>query len=203
MAETWLTSDMHFGHERISQLAGRPFSSVDDMNEHLVTRWNQNVGRDDTVYVLGDTHMGKIADSLPIAKELNGRKILVPGNHDRVWRGNDNKPQKQELWEREYADAGYEVSHTPPSIKTEVGKISTNHFPISGDSQGLDRHAEHRPSDTGQLLAHGHVHDSWRQRGRQVNVGVDAWGGEPVHLSTVVDLMKRPTQNLDPVKWRR
>lgn len=194
---------MHLGHQRINELAGRPFSSVDDMNEHIVKRWNQNVGKDDDVYVLGDTHMGKIAESLPIARELNGRKILVPGNHDRVWKGAENKPAKQERWEQEYRDVGYEVHHTPPIIKTEVGKVYTNHFPISGDSQGLDRHAEHRPQDKGQLLAHGHVHEAWRQRGRQVNVGVDAWGGEPVHLSTVVGLMKNPTQNLDPVKWRR
>jgi len=62
------------------------------------------------------------------------------------------------------------------------GRISVlaYHFPYRGDSHDHDRYREHRPADEGAWLLHGHVHERWRQRGRMINVGVDAWGGYPV-----------------------
>ena len=41
------------------------------------------------------------------------------------------------------------------------------------------RYIEHRPDDDGGWLLHGHVHEKWRQNGRQINVGVDAWNFAP------------------------
>ena len=39
-AVDFVTSDHHFGHARISELAGRPFSTVDEMDSALIERWN-------------------------------------------------------------------------------------------------------------------------------------------------------------------
>ena len=50
----WLTSDLHFGHENIIRYCDRPFADVDAMNRALVDRWNEVVGDDDVVWVLGD-----------------------------------------------------------------------------------------------------------------------------------------------------
>ncbi len=88
MARFW-TSDTHFGHEGILRFepVNRPFATVEEMNEVLVERWNAVVGPQDMVYHLGDVAMGKIADSLPVMSRLNGRKVLIPGNHDRVFSG--------------------------------------------------------------------------------------------------------------------
>ncbi|MGH9119071.1 MAG: hypothetical protein ACRD0A_14670 [Acidimicrobiales bacterium] len=36
------------------------------------------------------------------------------------------------------------------------------------------------PEDRGRWLLHGHVHERWLQRGRMINVGVDAWDYRPV-----------------------
>ena len=32
----------------------RPFSSVDDMDESLLEKWNDRVKQNDTIYILGD-----------------------------------------------------------------------------------------------------------------------------------------------------
>lgn len=76
---TWFTSDHHFDHKRIIELCNRPFSSVEDMNEHMIIEWNSVVSDEDIVYHLGDFskyHQDKFL------KELKGIKHLVRGNHD-------------------------------------------------------------------------------------------------------------------------
>lgn len=40
----FVTSDTHFNHARIIELAGRPFSTVEEMDAELIRRWNETVG---------------------------------------------------------------------------------------------------------------------------------------------------------------
>jgi calcineurin-like phosphoesterase family protein len=81
----FVTSDTHFGHARIIELCNRPFGDVDEMNEELVRRWNHVVGADDTVLHLGDLALGEREHSIGLTAALNGRKLVVPGNHDLFW----------------------------------------------------------------------------------------------------------------------
>ena len=50
----YLTSDLHFCHNREFLYKPRGFDSVWDMNKVIVESWNKVVGADDDVYVLGD-----------------------------------------------------------------------------------------------------------------------------------------------------
>ena len=50
----FFTSDLHLGHKNISRLCGRPFESVEEMDEILIDNWNKKIHRCDTVYILGD-----------------------------------------------------------------------------------------------------------------------------------------------------
>lgn len=59
----FFTSDTHFGHNNIIKLSNRPFSSVEEMNEGLIERWNDVVGAEDIVYHLGDFSL-KIRNSM-------------------------------------------------------------------------------------------------------------------------------------------
>ena len=54
MAQIYFTGDLHFGHENVLRFDGRPFSSVEEMDEELISRWNNKVGKGDIVYILGD-----------------------------------------------------------------------------------------------------------------------------------------------------
>jgi len=47
----------------------------------------------------------------------------------------------------------------------------------------------------------GHVHDLFRQRGRQINVGVDAWGGELVSSDQLAELISRKPTDASPLRW--
>jgi calcineurin-like phosphoesterase family protein len=78
-------SDLHFLHERILKLQPRPFSSIDEHDEHIIANWNAVVGDEDRVYILGDFAMqlDKQADKVRwLFSRLKGRKYLVIGNHD-------------------------------------------------------------------------------------------------------------------------
>ncbi|MBD5384466.1 MAG: serine/threonine protein phosphatase [Ruminococcaceae bacterium] len=66
------------------------FSGWTNYLERLRENWNGKITDDDTVVLLGDHSWAlKLEDSLKdlefIHKELNGRKILVKGNHDLWW----------------------------------------------------------------------------------------------------------------------
>lgn len=82
----WITSDLHFGHDRIRQFCpetrGR-FVDVTDMREKMIAEWNQNVSQGDEVFILGDFAFLPARDAVDILCRLNGSKILVEGNHDR------------------------------------------------------------------------------------------------------------------------
>jgi calcineurin-like phosphoesterase family protein len=184
---TWFTSDLHFGHANIIEYSGRPFADVEAMNEALVDRWNDTVSDDDTVWVLGDVALGRIAESLGCVGRLNGRKLLLAGNHDRCW---SELGHRAEGWTERYLEAGFAEIHQG-QVWIELGerRVPACHFPYRGDSHDEDRYVEERPTDTGDWLLHGHVHERWRQRGRMINVGVDAWNYRPVsefELATLI-----------------
>lgn len=75
-------ADTHFGHANIIAFDGRPFESVEHMEEELVRRWNSVVKKQDTVYVLGDFCWSKEHEWLRILERLKGHIVLIRGNHD-------------------------------------------------------------------------------------------------------------------------
>lgn len=77
----FVIADTHFGHENVIRYCNRPFSTLDKMHYELIKRWNSVVANNDVVFVLGDFAFGKetVQKFVPL---LNGRKILIKGNHD-------------------------------------------------------------------------------------------------------------------------
>lgn len=79
---TFMIGCTHFGHEKIIDFCGRPFRSVEDMDESLIRNWNRAVGRDDTVIILGDFSFHPKDQTEQLRSRLNGNKVMVLGNHD-------------------------------------------------------------------------------------------------------------------------
>lgn len=86
MGKTFFTSDLHFGHKNIIAFDNRPFKTIEEMDEDLIKRWNAKVEKEDTVYVLGDMiWKSRNSDAEQLIKSLNGRIILIKGNHDKFF----------------------------------------------------------------------------------------------------------------------
>jgi len=80
----YVISDPHFYHSNIIGYCGRPFNYCSEMNGKIISKWNGMVTPKDLVIVLGDwTVYSKSDKVLALCRRLNGRKILVRGNHDR------------------------------------------------------------------------------------------------------------------------
>lgn len=75
-------SDLHLGHKNIIKHEERPFKDLTAMEEAIIEGWNSVVGKDDTVYILGDLSFEKPDKIYETLKQLNGKKCLIMGNHD-------------------------------------------------------------------------------------------------------------------------
>lgn len=220
MSKVWFTSDHHFGHEKIIELAGRPFGSVDEMNRTMIEHHNDVVGDSDTVWILGDVAMGQIKDTLPMVGQLRGHKYLIAGNHDRCFAGVQTDPALRERWVKAYCEQGGFVAvitgsgwlnahprDRRPIIVPRVGgalgpSVMLSHFPYAGESDRSrpDRFAASRPVPPKRdpkkpgaalpWLLHGHVHDAWCVEGDMINVGVDVWGFAPVEAEIIAALIE-------------
>lgn len=72
----WVTSDLHFNHQKLIDNGIRP----PNYEEKLIKQWNGNVKDTDTVIILGDISWNCDLSKL---NKLKGKKILVRGNHDK------------------------------------------------------------------------------------------------------------------------
>ena len=81
--KVWFTSDLHFWHKNICKYCGRPYETVEQMNEGIVNNWKQVVKYDDTVFVLGDLGFCGIEKLRAEIGQLPGQIYVIQGNHDK------------------------------------------------------------------------------------------------------------------------
>jgi calcineurin-like phosphoesterase family protein len=152
----YFTSDTHFGHANVIKYCARPFADVAEMNAEMVRRWNARVRPEDTVYHLGDFAFGPQSVACSYRPQLNGRVILVRGNHD----GSMTRCRRMgfdDVFETMTVD-GAHLSHHPPGYNVDDGLYLCGHV----HEQWKVRDWVTRPGLT------------------VINVGVDQWGFRPV-----------------------
>lgn len=75
-------SDTHLGDLKVFNKCHRPFANLEEMHSVIIDKWNNKVGNNDKVYVLGDLVDEDKPELLKVFKKLNGKKHLIVGNHD-------------------------------------------------------------------------------------------------------------------------
>lgn len=164
MYNTFFTSDSHFNHKKIIEYCDRPYSTAEEMNEDLVTKWNKIVSKNDSIYHLGDVSWGHFD-----LDRLNGRKFLILGNHDRVG-------QLGKYFET--IDVYKELKGILPKQRA----IALMHYPI--ESWNGKFH--------GAMHFHGHTHGSIDNKGlMRFDVGVDCWYMSPIPVEDILDLVPK------------
>lgn len=150
------------------------------MNSGLIQKWNDVVAEDDVVYVLGDVSFYDVARTIDLLTRLNGTRILIRGNHDQI-----KSLEKAQRF-------GYSEFHTRLDLTLINGEsVILSHYPFGKTSDVDDRFAERRPLDDGRFVIHGHVHETWSKRGRQINVGVDVRNYAPMSEAELILEMQK------------
>ena len=155
--QVMFTSDTHFGHANIIQYCNRPFKDVEEMDAVLIDNWNEAVTPDQVVFHLGDfTFHGK--RNVPnLLNRLNGRVILIQGNHD--------KPSTLQHFKDVHDIA--EVK-----IKDREQLIVMCHYAL--------RRWNHSFRGAWHIYGHSHgtLDTDWYKK--TCDIGVDSWGYKPV-----------------------
>lgn len=174
-------SDPHFGHKNIIKYCDRPFSNVEEQTEEMIKRYNEKVSPSETCLWLGDCFFGKNKFSKEIMERLNGRKVLVRGNHDP-----DNP--------HDCVRRGFDWVVNKMFARWEDRNIVLIHY----DQQFVqspwdDRYAERRHKlnfEKMEVVIHGHTHQKSKVLLNQIHVGVDAWDYAPARYEEVAPLIR-------------
>jgi calcineurin-like phosphoesterase family protein len=166
----WITSDLHFDHANIlkyNPATRGVFNDIEHMNSEMKNIWNEKVSPTDLVYILGDVAFCKPSKAISHVRALNGRKILIEGNHDSRLVEND-----------EFRNC-FEAVYTYHEIKHNGHKICMMHYPIS----------EWNQCHHGSIMLHGHLHGnpSGLTHCRVRDVGFDATGNVVSLLDDIVN----------------
>lgn len=185
MSKVWFSADSHFGHKNIINYCDRPFDSVDEMDAELIENWNEVVAPEDDVYYLGDFSLDfrRVRQVVPL---LRGKIHLVAGNHDLC----HSSHSSSSVYSQRYKDAGFTTVSQNGILEIAGERVLCNHLPYYSLDDPDTRYQELKPNDEGQWLLHGHVHQRWKIKNRQINVGVDVWDFYPVGLDAVIDLIE-------------
>jgi calcineurin-like phosphoesterase family protein len=168
MADTWFTSDFHFGHFNIIRYCNRPFESTVVMDALIADRMNAHVKPNDTLYFLGDFCLGSVEKVAAYRKRLNCKTIhFVEGNHDKVTRKSQSVfASWSSLSEIHVGKQGIVLCHYAMRV-----------WPHSGRGAW-------------QLYGHSHGNLPDDPRLLSMDVGVDSHGFCPWHFEEVQVIMK-------------
>jgi len=161
----FFTADHHFGHANIIKYCNRPWETVEEMDEGLIANWNSVVPEDGIVIHAGDFAFG---DPTLYRPRLNGKIILVKGNHDHV------KPSH-----------GYDTVCDYLSLKVVKQRIVVSHYCMRAWDQS------HRNS----WHLFGHSHGRLEPIGKSWDIGVDANHWKPLSFTELSIIMTNRPDN--------
>lgn len=170
MQDIWLTSDTHFDHVNIMKYEpsrSELFKDNLDMTEKLIENWNSVVKPDDLIFHLGDVFFCKADRMAEIAAQLNGRKILIRGNHDKGYSNSKFKKLGFDVYNYYFIN-GLLLSHYPQS--ESALKVAIGEGMLKGN-------------------VHGHVHSSIEGLDQNIYkcVSVELTDFKPIHIRIVMN----------------
>lgn len=196
----FFTADPHFGHGNVISYCNRPYPNSDAMNEDIIKIWNKRVRPQDTVFILGDviwTTFARGSSYRDFMAKLNGNKILVVGNHDKI-------TTYQALnW-------GYSAVCHSMTLRICGETVLLSHYPYRLNllarikmffkNGNIDvKHSDKRPKDEGGWLIHGHTHSKERlspYNKKMIHVGFDVnYNLVPMHeIETIINQYKKENE---------
>ncbi|MCP3899141.1 MAG: phosphoesterase [Desulfobacteraceae bacterium] len=184
----FFTADSHFGHQNIIRFCERPFTNIETMDDALIRNWNAVVPTDGIVFHLGDFSFHKGQHSKFLLEQLNGRIILIQGNHDKQV---SYFKEVHQLLEIKVVDNLY-------GKFGGCSKITLCHFPMAiwnnkhYGSWHLHGHSHGTYKPATNMSDHhfkGLPEDLFFKYNKLIDVGVDVWDYKPVAYETIAKIL--------------
>ncbi len=173
----WFTSDCHFGHQSIIKHCNRPYEDVKKMDNDIICIWNKHIKKNDTVYYLGDFAVGVSKRRIKsIVKKLNGKIILIKGNHD------INIEETGFYKIKDY----FKKVITDPLSPSEKITIVMSHYPM----------LKWNKKGSGSWMLHGHAHgviNSYNKDVKRLDVGWDNFQ-RPISFEEIREMLINKTR---------
>lgn len=173
----YLYADPHFNHRNMAEVftlsdgsKARPFTSVEEMDQTLLSNYREAVGEEDVVWWLGDVCFKPHQQMIDLIASLPGRRHLILGNHDRENVGR-------------YVRMGFEKIRS----SWQTDHLLITHIPVHPNS--LSRRG------TPMVNVHGHTHTACYD-GPYVNVCVEQTQYRPIAWEEVLRLAQRKREGL-------
>ena len=147
MNKIYLTSDLHFCHQKEFLYEPRGLSSVHEMNEQIIKNFNEIVDWNDDLYILGDCFLNNNEEGMSYMRRLPGKKHIIWGNHDTVTR--------QELMELE----GFDCLGYANILKYGGYHFYLSHYPTLTSNYDIDKPLKRRMIN---LCGHSHTKDKFQ-----------------------------------------
>ena len=175
MSKIYFTSDHHFGHTNIIKFSNRPFINVEEMNQVLIEKWNEKVGRNDHIYHLGDVGLMNSKNLEIILSRLNGKIYLIKGNHEK----SAEKCKDRFEWVKDY----FELTINDNEFEKGKNLLVLFHYGMRVWN------ASHR----GSYHLYGHSHGTLPDNPNSLSfdVGVDCHNFAPLSYGEVKAIMKK------------
>ncbi len=124
----FFTADEHLGHHNIIRFCQRPFHSQEEMDEEIIRRHNEVVGKGDLVVHAGDFTLQNEAKAQYYLSRLQGQHIFLRGGHD-YWLNKSNR----DLWEKKIDGIYVVVCHYAMRV---WNRSHHNSWQLHGHSHG-------------------------------------------------------------------
>ena len=174
MKNFFITSDLHFCHNKEFLYEPRGFSSIEEMNETIVERWNKVVKPEDEVFNLGDFTLNDIDAAIPYINRLNGKMFWIRGNHD---------TEKKIAKILDYCDCIWDLGWAY-QIKHDKYSIYMSHYPTLTANYDTKKFSQHV------IALHGHTHQqqNWINPTNPFtyHVGMDSHNCTPIHIDEII-----------------
>jgi len=179
----WFTADWHLQHKNIIKFNGRPFQSVEEMDNVIIDNFLSSVIKGDHVYFLGDfsfnrTKTREVLEYIKIKKHIQWHFIL--GNHD---------SKVANILKDLSADSITNMR----DIKIQDIPITLCHYKMTVWNK----------SHFNAWQLYGHSHGSLYPTGKQLDVGVDTNNFYPYSFEEVKKIMDASPDNFNLVKERK
>jgi calcineurin-like phosphoesterase family protein len=147
------------------------------MNDIIIDNWNSIVKPENTVFHLGDFALGWEGNSKKecykeLLSQLNGKKILIKGNHDKET-------------DKFYLDIGFEKVYKyyvfDKTLFIHYPLITNDYYMSESEKNFINQMKNYYKINNLKRVIHGHTHNSNTGLSNHYNVSVENINYTPIH----------------------